>query len=164
MWEEGVSAGTYQSLYEDRDGTFFGGNGRVVWQEMLGSTGDTLRESTPKTRAYRPGGIWLPKNDKTNPKIYSVFEANPKIEKDTSAASNNAANTVAMNQVGNNGIGYGTAAAGGAIGSAIGGALANAMIKADDGKMFLWPEIKDAELTKRLKNVTTCQAAVAQME
>lgn len=149
LWEEGVAQGTYTALYEDKKGVFFAGHGRPVWQEMVGDADDAPKLSDKSKRVYKLGGIWLPKDPKFGPRIYSIFEVNPQTGQDATAASMNVAN----NQVGNNGIGYGAAAVGGAIG----GALVNAMIKADDGKIFLWPEVKDATLAKQLNNVGTCE-------
>ncbi len=146
LWEEGVSAGVYRSLYQDKEGTFFAGPGRPVWQQMGVSSSV---ETAPKSRVYKLGGIWLPKNEASEPRMYYIFEANPQTNSQVSTVSGE----LASNQM-YSGAGIGPSAVGGAIG----GAIVGASIKADDGKIFLMPEIGDRNLVSKLKQVSACPA------
>ena len=148
IWEEGISAGEYRAQYEDQNGVFLSGTGRPIWQNMLGSSGKEWKETTSSDRNYKQGGIWVPKDSKLKAKIFTIFEVNPQVNKDVANTSSN----IALNQM-NNGAGVGTSAVGGAIG----GAIVSALIKADEGKIFFLPEIKDQNLLLKLKSVSNCR-------
>ena len=147
LWEDGIAAGTYKALYEDKKGVFYTREGRPVWQTMVAGPGDEPSNEELK-HEFKMGGIWIPKDKTSGPRLYSIFEANPGALEQSAQVSND----IAMNQP----VSVGNPAAG-AVGGAIGAAIGNALMQADDGKIFLWREIKDPAVKDKVSQVQACE-------
>lgn len=145
LWEDYISAGTYKSVYEDKKGIFFAGTGRPIAQTML--SGKKSNNNTDIVRMFEKGGIWIPKDKSSKPRLYTIFEANPSNNAQIAQTSTD----IAMSQPVSP---YDPATAG--LGGAIGGGIIQAIAKADDGKMLLLPYIRDPAAMKKVLNIKKC--------
>lgn len=64
-WEEGLIPGVYVAEKENELGTFFRGPGRCVWLH---------NSMKPELTVVRPGGIWIPRDINSAPKLYFYIE------------------------------------------------------------------------------------------
>ncbi len=177
-WVTRVQKGPYISEYEDADGTYYRApsGGIYFFPEEWAKN-----PSTPFMPRIYDGGIWVPKDVKGSPHIYTYISTQDGIKKTMpeGATCNSASlvsrpesqgvSTVAFalggalggavggvtaNSVSNgSGVSYGQAAGVGAAGGLIGGVVVAALINMDVGKIVHQPVSTDQQFIEALKEL-----------
>lgn len=139
--EIGAMPGRYKAEWEDAAGVYYFGSERCVW---------LWHEASQKKPRLFMGGIYLPKNEKDDPKLFYIFEKEEHVTENINQyISDRTINSLTIPQYNGPGVAAGSAA--GIAGNVIGGLMVYAIIESSVGGVeFMAPSISAPDLKARM--------------